>query len=181
MASRYSALLALLLIACSSGSSDDDDNGPKGMAGSSSTLPDGFIDCGPDTLFHLTGDVDGEVIEVTEAPTLGGFSQQSNPPGPHFSLPNPDDPADEAVIQVFLTWAESVASGEVTPIEGWLRLPSDLLAGETICAGAGSEMMMPPSAQRDARGEFLFSLRGLSRGADCDQAVSGELDGCWRN
>jgi len=181
MALRHCFALALLLVACGSGSDDDDDQGPKGLAGSSSTLPDGFIDCGPDTLFHLTGDVGGEAIEVDEAPTLGGFSQQSNPPGPHFALPNVNDPADEELIQILLTWEQSVASGEVTPIEGWLRLPSDLLAGETICAGEGSEMMIPPRERRDARGEFLFRLRGLSTGVDCDRAVSGKLDGCWRN
>jgi len=42
-------------------------------------------------------------------------------------------------------------------------------------------MTIPPSAEKETRGDFLFRLRELSLGPDCEQAASGQLDGCWRN
>ncbi len=185
------------LLACGgSGGSDDDDGGlpsaTSGGAGSGGAGSGGsgalggasssFLPCAGDTPFHLVGDADGEAIELSDAPTTGGFSQQSNPPGPHFRIPNATAEDDEQLVVVYLTWDQVVASGEVAPVEGWVRLPlGGALAGETICAGSGSVMTIPAGEDEVARGSFQFRLLGLSRGTDCAEPVAGELQGCWRN
>ncbi len=176
---RY-LVLTPLLVACYSGGEGDGD-GPAGSAGGTSTIPPSFLKCSADELFHLAGDVDGQVIDITEAPTLGGFHQSDAPPYSMFRLPNESDSAPD-LVNIELTWQGVVASGEVAAVEGWVLMPPDApLAGETICAGSGSTMILPPSAEEISSGEFLFRLLGLSLGTACDQPVSGELDGCWRN
>jgi hypothetical protein len=184
-------LAAPCLFACgtSDGADDDDGNLPGatsgdagGTDGAGGGAPSSFLACPSDVAFHLLGEVEGEAIDITDAPTTGGFSQQSNPPGPHFRVPNDAADDDEQLIVVYLTWDDVVASGEVAPIEGWVRLPlGGALAGETICAGSGSEMTIPPRDERGAVGDFQFRLSELSRGSDCSEPVTGELEGCWRN
>jgi hypothetical protein len=190
-------LAAPCLFACggSDASNDDDGNlpgansgGAGGAGGSGGGLgaegggASSFLACAGDRAFHLLGEVDGEAVEITEAPTTGGFSQQSNPPGPHFRVPNASSEDDEQMVVVYLTWGEVVASGEVAAIEGWVRLPSGgALAGETICAGSGSTMTIPGGDDQEAVADFQFRLLTLSRGMDCVEPVRGELQGCWRN
>lgn len=180
-------LATMGVVGCGSGSSDDDE-GAAGSGGSASSNNGnagagtiaGFLACPVDTPFHLVGEVGGEVVEITEAPATGGFSQGSNPPGPHFRVPNSESEDDEQLIVVFLTWSDVAASDEVTPVEGWLRLPLGApFPGETICAGAGSEMVIP--VDDDTVGDFHFRLRELAGGADCSEPLSGELRGCWRH
>jgi hypothetical protein len=126
--------------------------------------------------------VGDENVELTEAPTTGGFSQGSNAPGPHFRVPNSVSEDDEQLVVVFLTWEAAVASGEITPVEGWIRLPvGSPLPNETICAAEGSVMTIPLSEDKPALGDFQFLLRGLSGGSDCTEPLTGELRGCWRN
>lgn len=183
-----SLLLAACLVACGSNGSDDSNDGRGsgrgGMAGigggnSGAGLP---LACRSDVRFHLVGNVAGEQVDVTEAPTTGGFSQQSNPPGPHFRVPHATSGDEEQLVVVYLTWSDAVVSGEITAIEGWVRLPlGGPLPGETLCAGAGSEMMIPRDEDETTLGEFQFRLLELSGGTDCSEPLSGELQGCWRN
>jgi hypothetical protein len=176
---------AACLGACSSSGSDEGDaggggsgNGVGGGAGAAAT----FLGCSGDTSFHLAGNVGGESIDLSEAPTTGGFSQQSNAPGPHFRIPNSESEDTEELVVVFLTWRDTALTGEITAIDGWVRLPvGSPLAGETICAGDGSVMRIPASEDEPTAGDFQFVLLGLSRGSDCSNPVSGELRGCFRN
>jgi hypothetical protein len=187
-----------LLVACGGSDASDDDDGSApgvtaggaggedgtghGAAGAGGNQAASFLACPGGTRFRLLGDVGGEAVEITEAPATGGFFQQSNPPGPHFRVPNDSADDDEQSIVVYLTWDEVVASGEVAPIEGWVRLPvGAALAGETICAGSGSEMTIPGSDNEAAVGDFQFHLVELSRGTDCTEPLTGELQGCWRH
>ncbi len=158
------------------------ETGNEGGAGGSPDLPAvTFLECPIDVMFHLTGEVDGQAIDINEAPTLGGFHQSDAPPYSMFRLPNETDSVPD-LVNIELTWDHVIANGETTAIAGWVLMPPGApLAGETICAGPGSQMTIPLSAEQDARGEFLFALRELSLGTACDQPVSGQLDACWRN
>jgi hypothetical protein len=171
------------LAACGSNDSDDSQSSAgAGNEGDGGNVVSTFIACPSDTFFHLAGEVDGQAIDITKAPTTGGFSQQSNPPGPNFRVPNSTSEDDPQLVMVFLTWSKAVASGEVTPVEGSVRLPlTGPLPGQTLCAGAGSEMVIPPDDQEDATGEFQFRLLELAGGEDCSEPLDGELRGCWRN
>jgi len=186
MASRRYLALTPLFIACYSAGEDGGgapagSAGNSGSAGSTSTIPQGFLTCSQGELFHLTGDADGQAIDINEAPTLGGFHQSDAPPYSMFRLPNETDSVPD-LVNIELTWGGVVANGEVAVIEGWVLMPpTGPLAGETICAGPGSTMIIPATAEQDASGEFLFRMLDLSLGSACDQAVAGELDGCWRN
>ncbi|HEU5072676.1 MAG TPA: hypothetical protein VFU02_00850 [Polyangiaceae bacterium] len=175
------------LTACGGDGSGDADSGAgtDGTSEVTTSTGDGsqtaFLACATDTRFHLLGEVDGHAVDIGEAPSTGGLSQQSNPPGPHFRIPSATAEDDPQRIVVYLTWEEAVASGEVTPVRGWVRFPSDApLAGQTICAGAGSEMTIPTRDDEDAIGDFQFHLVELSGGADCAEPLAGELEGCWR-
>lgn len=141
-----------------------------------------FLDCSGVAEFRLVGDLAGQNVELTKAPTTGGFSQQSNAPGPHFRVPNDESEETDQLVAIFLNWPRPVTSGTVTPVEGWLRLPiGSPFASETLCVGAGSAMSIPRDQDEERAGDFQFRLVGLARGSDCSEPVSGELRGCWRN
>jgi hypothetical protein len=185
---RAGLMLSLLTTGCysSSGDADDEGNGNGGSQGSAGTTSMSgsavFVDCTGVEEFLLRGDVDGEVIEITEAPSTGGFAQTSAEPGSYFRLPNASSEPEPDLVNVDLGWEGAIGSGQTAPIEGWVRLPPvGPLAGETICAGPGSEMTIPPRDERDALGEFQFRMLELSRGSDCGQPAMGSLVMCWRN
>jgi len=178
-------LAASCLGACGSDGSGDDSETSDNTSAVTTATGGGtggtFLPCSAGVEFHLAGNVEGQAIDITEAPSTGGFSQQSNPPGPHFRVPSASEDDDEQLVVVYLTWAEVVASGDVAPVQGWVRLPlGGPLPGQTICAGPGSEMTFPGSDDEDEVGDFQFRLRELSGGTDCADSLAGELDGCWR-
>ncbi len=193
LGSISTVLISALLVACGSGSDDADHSNGQGGSGAGGSGAGGsavggsgplgnFLACPNGERFHLVGEVDGQSIEVTEAPTLGGFAQTSAAPGSHFRLPNEGDDEPETLIVVSFTWEGVSASKEITPIEGWVRLPLGVpLEGQTICAGPGSTMVMPGNEDELTQGEFQFEMVALASGTNCDQPISGDLSGCWSN
>ncbi len=181
-------LMAALSCACGSNGDDDNDSNAQGgssaggsSSGGSGSLA-GYLACPTGTRFHLSGELDGQAIEISEAPTLGGFAQSSSAPGSHFRLPNEGDDEPASLIVVSFTWDGVSSDGMVTPIEGWVRLPTGVpFEGETVCAGAGSQMVIPPNDIEDTQGDFVFRMRELARGVSCDTPLAGQLDGCWNN
>jgi len=175
-------LAAICLSACGSDGSSGVDDAAEVTTNTGGGAEGTFLACAAGVDFHLVGDVGGQTIDITDAPSTGGFSQQSNPPGPHFRTPADSADDDEQRIVVYLTWDQVVASGEVAPVQGSVRLPLEgPLPGETVCAGTGSEMTIPGPDDEDEIGDFLFRLRELSGGTDCSEPLTGELKGCWRH
>jgi hypothetical protein len=144
MLSRRYLALTPLLIACYS-TAEDGGNEPAGGAGNSgsaggtSTIPQGFLTCSPDELFHLTGDVDGQAIDINEAPTLGGFHQSDAPPYSMFRLPNEADSVPD-LVNIELTW------GGV-----FLMAPTAINLSAVSSAAAGATRSCPARTSRAGR------------------------------
>jgi hypothetical protein len=71
-----------------------------------------------------------------------------------------------------------VADGSTAAATGDVVMPNmGPLAGEKLCAGAGTQIRMPNQGEA---ADFQFIIRGLMGGTSCMEARSGELRGCYR-
>jgi hypothetical protein len=173
-ATRGRALVSaafLCVVACSG-----TESGSNGSNPASSDLPS----CAgaSQSLLKIEGDLEAAPVHVDQSPAGGGFSQLATgqfdtPLSVTINgMPVPPAPGE---TEVHLQWQQTIPDGSSTAASGTVVLPSgDPRAGETVCAGQGSEVVMPLS------GDFMqFDLQNLRLGAACDQALGGRLRGCW--
>jgi hypothetical protein len=151
-----------LLAACGSSSEDP---------GSASE----FLTCDKGTV-KVTGTLQGSPVDISQSASGGGFSQLNG--GQYCtqcSLPT----RDATLVEVNLQWMGLVPNGGMADATGDVTMPTGApLAGEKLCAGAGTRIRM---ATKDEAATFQYIIRGLMGGAGCMEARTGELRGCYHS
>jgi hypothetical protein len=149
-----------------------------GCSGSSEPPPASsaeFLTCDPGTV-KVTGTLQGNPVDITQSSAGGGFSQLNG--GDYCTQCNRPSP-DPTLIDVQLQWMGLVADGSTASATGQVVMPTTgPLAGEKLCAGAGTLIRMPNQGEAAT---FQYIIRGLMGAAGCTEARSGELRGCYHS
>jgi hypothetical protein len=157
-----STVLALALPVFAMSCDDGGDSNPFTQAD--------FPLCGADTT-RLVGTIDDMSIDVTLPGGSGGGLSQDNAGGDYYhqGIPDPTQP------DLFLAWDHLLASGRIASATGTVRLVEGPFANQTICAGEGTQVLIPKD---DNVAVIQFSLAGLRSGDGCAVAHTGQLRGC---
>jgi hypothetical protein len=120
---------------------------------------------------HMVGTIDNMSIDVT-LPVMGGLSQDNA--GGDYTYQASITP-DPALPDLYIAWDHLTANKVITDAHGTFRLVDGAFAGQTFCAGAGSQIVMPGDDT-----VIQFDLAGLGSGDNCTVARTGRVQGCVR-
>ena len=130
--------------------------------------------CAPHS-FRLTGTIDDKAIDITESGDGGGVSQDDA--GGEFLYPAGLPEPEEELTDLSFFWDHGVLNGHVSPATGTLRMATGPFAGQTMCAGEGTQFRIP---EDETQGIIQFRLAGLSGGEACTAVLTGTVQGCVR-
>jgi len=126
--------------------------------------------CAPQSV-RMVGTIDNMSIDVT-LPVMGGLSQDNN--GGDFTYQASITP-DPALPDLFIAWDHLTPDNVITDAHGTFRLVDGPLAGQTFCAGTGSQIRIPSDDT-----VIQFNLAVLGSGDNCTVARTGHVQGCVR-
>ena len=126
-------------------------------------------------MLTLVGDLDGQRVALETGVSSQTFLQEAT--------------ANWFEVQysggtIHLEWPQPIGFGEPAAATGTtIMAPGTPLAGDTVCAGAGSSIGYLRADTSDAASfapnYYGFKLRALSLGPPCPGApITGSLDGC---
>jgi len=144
----------------------------------SSDTPSTFIACDLGQL-HVEGDIDGMPVNITQSSENSGFGQSETGGGFWMNDPFPDGTR----MNLSIDWSPSIVDGATSNVTtATLIMPSQpttvALAGQTLCAGSGSQIRIPKKSEKVA--DLQFNLTSLTGGTGCGEAHTGMVRGCWR-
>jgi len=120
---------------------------------------------------HMVGTIDNMSIDVT-LPVMGGLSQDNAGGDYIYQASSTTDPT---LPDLYIAWDRLTAHKVVTDAHGTFRLVDGPFAGQTFCAGTGSQIVMPGDDT-----VIQFDLSGLGSGDNCTVARTGRVQGCVR-
>jgi hypothetical protein len=144
----------LLMSSCDGGPTDQD-----------------FPACQPNTL-RLQGSIDGMSVDITVPGEGGGLSQDGS--GGELQSQAATVP-DTSLTSLHLTWNQGITNGASGDATGTLTMVTGPFAGQTFCAGNGSQVHIPSDGSVAIA---QFELTGLATGQGCTASHTGTLKGC---
>lgn len=137
----------------------------------------GFIACQAGQL-HVEGDIDGTPVSLTQSTEGSGFSQFQTG---EFRIN--DLALGPTKMNLTIEWSPTVPNGATSSVTAaTLTMPTEpasiAFAGQTFCAGGGSQIRIPKDSENVA--DLQFNLVSLTGGTGCATANTGALRGCWR-
>lgn len=138
----------------------------------------GFIACNPGQM-RVEGDIDGTAVSLSQSTAGSGFGQSNDGGGFWMS----DLVPDPTRLDLTIDWSPSIVDGATANVtSATVVMPTQpasvAFAGQTFCAGAGSQIRIPRKSENVA--DLQFNLTSLSGGTGCGEARAGTLRGCWR-
>jgi hypothetical protein len=130
----------------------------------------GTLSCA-DGEFKLRGTIAGQTVQV-DYPTAnsGGGYSRINPAS--FDTQYISFAEDPTRTRVSLEWIDDFMKDTFDATGTLLMGTSGVLPGQSFCLGAGTQINFLAESVE-------FKLKGLSRGSDCSEAVSGSVMGCY--